>query len=254
MNTALLLSGGTGSRISTDIPKQYLALGGRMMVTYALEPLLTSPLIDRVTIVADQTWREAVLEDVRKAGMDTEKITGFADPGRNRQGSILNGLQLIISQINKQSDGGCSCGSDGADGIEDADTVLVHDGARPFLSVKMLHACYEALEGHDGVMPVLPMKDTVYLSRNGRGVDGLLDRGSIYAGQAPELFLLKKYYQANTALLPHKILEVNGSTEPAVMAGMDIVMIPGEERNFKITTGADLQKARELLQEKRSFI
>ncbi len=253
MNNALLLSGGTGSRISTDIPKQYLTVGGRMLVTYALEPLLTSPLIDRVAIVADQAWREAVLEDVRKAGMGTEKITGFADPGRNRQGSILNGLQLIISQINKQSDGGCSCGSDGADGIEDADTVLVHDGARPFLSVKMLHACYEALEGYDGVMPVLPMKDTVYLSRNGRGVDGLLDRGSIYAGQAPELFLLKKYYRANTALLPHKILEVNGSTEPAVMAGMDIAMIPGEERNFKITTGADLQKARELLLEKRSL-
>lgn len=248
MNTALLLSGGTGSRIPTDIPKQYLTVNGRMLAAYALEPLLSFPLIDNVFIVADRAWREAILENVRKAGLDVEKITGFADPGKTRQSSILNGLEHIISHKNKQSGGGCSGVFDYAD---DSDTVLIHDGARPFLSMEMIHACYEALKGHEGVMPVLPMKDTVYLSRNGRGVDGLLDRGCIYAGQAPELFLLKKYYRANLALLPHKILEVNGSTEPAVMAGMDIAMIPGEEGNFKITTEADLQRARELLQENR---
>ncbi len=61
MNTALLLSGGTGSRISTDIPKQYLRVNGRMLVTYALEPLLTFPLIHEVEIVAEEAWWEASL-------------------------------------------------------------------------------------------------------------------------------------------------------------------------------------------------
>ena len=51
-----------------------------------------------------------------------------------------------------------------------------------------------------------------------------------------------KYLEANESLLPDRILQINGSTEPAVMAGMDIAMIPGEEKNFKITTQADLER------------
>ena len=90
------------------------------------------------------------------------------------------------------------------------------------------------------------MKDTVYQSRDGKAISSLLDRNSIFAGQAPEVFLLGKYYEANRRLFPEKILEIKGSTEPAIMAGMDIVMIPGDEGNFKITTREDLERFRQL--------
>lgn len=233
MNTALLLSGGTGSRLSAEVPKQYLPIRGRMLITYALEPLLESPFIDEVEIVAEQKWRESILQDVRQAGLFTDKISGFVIPGANRQSSILNGLEDIIFRKNGKVE---------IEDAEDSDTVLIHDAARPLLGGTLIAECYAALDGHDGVMPVLPMKDTVYLSRDGRQVEGLFERSHIYGGQAPELFLLKKYYQANRALIPDRIMEIKGSTEPAVMAGMDIVMIPGEERNFKITTQADLQR------------
>lgn len=76
-----------------------------------------------------------------------------------------------------------------------------------------------------------------------------MDRKTIYAGQAPEVFLFGKYYDANKRLLPDKILKINGSTEPAVMAGMDIAMIPGDEGNFKITTRADLERFQKIMQE-----
>lgn len=123
--------------------------------------------------------------------------------------------------------------------------MLIHDAARPLLSGELITDCLQAAAGHDGVLPALPMKDTVYFSENGKKIASLLDRGRIFAGQAPELFLLGKYYEANRALLPERILQINGSTEPAVMAGMDIVMIPGDEGNFKITTKADLIRFQE---------
>jgi 2-C-methyl-D-erythritol 4-phosphate cytidylyltransferase len=91
-------------------------------------------------------------------------------------------------------------------------------------------------------MPALPMKDTVYQSIDGQRITGLLNRQEIYAGQAPELFLFKKYYEANLSLLPDRILQINGASEPAIMAGMDIVVIPGDERNIKITTAEDVRK------------
>lgn len=85
------------------------------------------------------------------------------------------------------------------------------------------------------------MKDTVYYSDDGMHVSGLLQRSNVLAGQAPEVFRYGKYLEANQALLPEKILQVNGSTEPAVLAGMDIVTIPGDEKNYKVTTQEDLK-------------
>ena len=86
------------------------------------------------------------------------------------------------------------------------------------------------------------MKDTVYASQDGRSIQALLNRNEIYAGQAPEVFCLGSYYEANISLLPDQILKINGSTEPAVLAGLDITMIPGDEKNFKITTKEDLAR------------
>lgn len=227
MNYAILLAGGIGSRITSEIPKQYVKAGSHMMITVALKVLLESDHIDGICIVADVDWREEIIKDVASAGLDTDMILSYADPGENRQLSILNGMNEIIRVKGEPSD---------------TDTVLIHDAARPFVSSRLLTSVYGSLDGHDGVMPVLPMKDTVYYSENGSKVSELLDRRKIFAGQAPELFLFGKYYEATNALLPEKILSVNGASEPAIIAGMDVVMIPGDEGNFKVTTNADLDR------------
>lgn len=233
MNYAILLSGGTGTRIESDKPKQYVRAGSYMMVTWALKALLECDAVDSVYIVAEHEWRELIEEDVDKAGLDTGKIGGYAIPGINRQTSILNGMQEIIRSIDEKVD---------ITAMDDGDTILIHDAARPFVTVKLLDECYGALQGHGGVMPVLPMKDTVYQSEDGLTVSELLDRKKIFAGQAPELFYLKPYYKANMALMPDMIHTINGASEPAIISGMDIVMIPGDEGNFKVTTIADLNR------------
>jgi len=91
------------------------------------------------------------------------------------------------------------------------------------------------------------MTDTVYYSADGKRVERLLERSCIFAGQAPEAYQFGKYLEANERLLPDQILSINGSTEPAIMAGMDVVMIPGEKKNFKITTQEDLVRYAEIL-------
>lgn len=129
----------------------------------------------------------------------------------------------------------------------ESDKIIIHDAARPLISAQIITDSLKALEGHDGVIPVLSIKDTVYRSEDGKEISALIDRSKIYAGQAPETFRLGKYYEANVKLLPDKIWSVNGSTEPAVLAGLDIVMIPGDEKNFKITTKEDLKRFCEVL-------
>lgn len=229
MNTAILLSGGIGARIQSNVPKQYIRINGKMIITYSLQTLTDSSDLDEIQIVAEDEWREPILADAEKYNIPTDKIKGFAKPGANRQASILSGMKDILRR-----------NSGNVDGMRD--NVLVHDAARPLLAQRQIHDCFVNLHGHDGVMPVLPMKDTVYLSSNGRTVSELVDRNSLFAGQAPELFNLRKYYQANVDLTQEQMALINGATEPAILAGMDIVMIPGDENNFKVTTQADLDR------------
>ena len=228
MNYALLLSGGIGTRIGTNMPKQYVKAGGHMMVSYALMPLLKCAYIDEVYIVSEHEWREIIVADTKEMGVDIDKIKGYALPGENRQSSILNGMEEIVSSRENE--------------LSYEDTIMIHDAARPFVTEDILNECYVSLNGHDGVMPVLPMKDTVYHSDDGRRISKLLDRQKIFAGQAPELFRMKKYYDANIDLVPYKINTVNGATEPAIMHRMDIAMITGDENNFKVTTREDLSE------------
>ncbi len=233
MNIAIILAGGTGSRIGGDIPKQFVELSGQMMIMHSMLPFAESEYVSNIQIVADEMYREriedAIYEDPES--LIAEKFLGFTNPGENRQLSIYNALK----DIEKTFGGDTSF----------VDAVIIHDAARPFVTLETVNACMLALDEHDGAMPVLPMKDTVYFSRNGQRVDELLNRNNIFAGQAPEAFWYKKYLKANEDLLPDKILHIKGSTEPAIMAGMDIAMIPGDQRNFKVTTIEDLESAKQ---------
>ena len=232
MNIALILSGGTGRRMGLDKPKQYIEVCDRPIISYCMETLSGHNGIDAIQIVAEEEWRELILGSMEQ--LVKTKFKGFSRPGDNRQLSILSGLEDIREYA------------------DDSSYVLIHDAARPMLAAHQISDCLDAVIGHDGVIPVLPMKDTVYSSEDGRTITSLLKRNQIFAGQAPEFFILGKYYEANTALLPDDILRINGSTEPAVMAGMDIAMIPGDEGNFKITTEADLERFREIVGERSS--
>ena len=229
MNIALVLSGGIGSRLPAGLPKQYIEIGGRMMVTWTLDVLYSHEKIDAVQIVAAGEWQGHILGEQDRLLPVSGKFRGFSLPGENRQLSILSGLRDIARYADED------------------DVVMVQDAVRPILGGDQISDYLASIRGHDGVMPVLPMKDTVYYSRDGKKVSRLLERSQIFAGQAPEFFRLGKYLRANEALLPERILSINGSTEPAVLAGMDIAMVPGDEANFKVTTRGDLERCREIL-------
>ncbi|MDE6960162.1 MAG: 2-C-methyl-D-erythritol 4-phosphate cytidylyltransferase [Lachnospiraceae bacterium] len=232
MKVALILSGGTGLRLGSDIPKQYIEVAGRPIISYCLETLSSHEEVEALQIVADPAWQDLIWNCLRQTD-SKKKFRGFSEPGENRQLSIFHGLQDIRTYA------------------EDSGYVFIHDAARPCLSPEQITDCLQGAEGHEGLMPVLPMKDTVYTSLDGgKSVAALLDRSTVYAGQAPEVFRIGRYYEANQKLFPDRIRQINGSTEPAVLDGMEIIMIPGDEGNFKITTKADLERFRQILTEK----
>lgn len=229
MNIALILSGGVGARLNADMPKQYIEIAGRPVIAYCMELFFSSREIDAVQIVAASDWYPMIRKWVQEYDL-SEKFRGFSSAGENRQLSILNGLEDIENYADKQ------------------DNIVVHDAARPLLTYRQLEQCIRAMEeGTDGVIPVLPVKDTVYLSADGKHITSLIDRSMVYAGQSPEVFVFGKYLAANRCLTSDEMQRIHGSSEPAVMAHMKMAMIDGDEDNFKITTKADMRRFCELV-------
>lgn len=234
MNIALILSGGTGARLGADIPKQYIECNGRNIISYCLETFEKCDVIDAIWVVAHEEWHDVITNcsnNVIGSEASQSKLRGFSEPGETRQLSIYNGLRDI------------------AEFAHEEDIIIIHDAARPLVSEKTIRELIEQARIHDGAIPVLPMKDTVYFSEDGERITDLLERKCIYAGQAPESFRFGEYFMANKTLLPDKIYRINGSTEPAILAGMDIAMITGDENNFKITTKQDLQRFERMIGE-----
>ena len=222
MNGAILLCGGIGTRVGGNTPKQYLIVAGKPIVSYSLRVLQSDRNIHFIVIVADSSWH-GFLNTI----IQTEKISkfiGFSLPGNSRQLSVYSGLRFI------------------AQTKPDTALVLIHDAARPNLSNDLIDKSFKAIDGFEGVLPALPVKDTVYVSHNGNTVDALLKRSEIFAGQAPELFVFKKYITVHSSSDLHDLEQINGSTEIALKHGLKVKLIAGDEANYKITTPVDLER------------
>lgn len=225
MNIALVLSGGTGTRLGKSIPKQYIEIQGKPIIQYCLDTIQKAALIDRIVIVASREWQDYLLKVIRMGAIS--KFCGFAEAGSSRQHSILNGLTVIGQML----------------GDKDAN-LLIHDAARPNLPEELIEECINGLKNADGVMPVLPVKDTIYLSENHEKICSLLNRDQLFAGQAPESFRYKKYREIHMGMTEADLENVRGSSEMAYKYGLDIQLVQGDEHNYKITTKADLDKFR----------
>lgn len=230
MTAAILLSGGTGTRAGLKIPKQYIEVNGRMILSYSLQTILSCERISRIQIVAAEQWRGRIRVEMSRLSDNGQTVEyAFSDPGETRQISAYHALLDLRAVLSRD------------------DYVLIHDAARPFMSEDLLNRTLSAAVGHDGAIPVLPVTDTMYRSRDGKTLNGCLPRGEIYAGQAPEAFRFGPYLEANEALLPDRIRGINGSTEPALMAGLDMAILPGEPGNFKVTIAEDMDRVRQII-------
>lgn len=221
MNIALILAGGTGTRLRRGIPKPFVSVRGRMVITHCLEAVSAHPRIDAIQIIADEDWRGRIHEEIPKAALG--KISGFSKPDSNRQRSIFNGLKMIMPSS------------------ERSDIILIHDATRPLVSKALISSLLKACEKHDGAIPVLPVEDTIYI-RNGGCVASYHESGTVYTEQTPEAYNLRKYYAALRKLPPEKLDLINDSVEPAILAGMDLAMVPGDEYNFKVVAPIDLER------------
>jgi 2-C-methyl-D-erythritol 4-phosphate cytidylyltransferase len=219
MKALIMLSGGVGSRLGCDIPKQYIEVGGKRIISYSLDTFMHRGDIDVFVTVVAEEWKTMVEQMFTSC---RGKVL-YAEPGETRQLSIYNALKVA------------------RDILSDDDVIIIHDAARPLVSNDIIDRCFDACLHHDGALPVIGVKDTLYMSQDGKAISSLLDRNTLYAGQAPESFVFGKYFAAHQSLSHEEVAAIKGSTEIAYKCGMNVTLVKGDEMNFKITTKDDLE-------------
>lgn len=228
---AVILAGGRGSRMHSDIQKQYMLLNDRPLIAYALEAFENSCADDLVLVTGagESDFVNAhILPDLKLT-----KLRGIVTGGKERYHSVYEGLKVL----------------------RDCDYVLIHDGARPLVTEDIiLRAARAAVQ--DGACVVgMPVKDTIKVS----GSDGFAvstpDRSSLWQIQTPQAFSYHLVRQAYDCMMEDPSLQ-KGITDDAMVVERfghaRVRLVQGSYENLKVTTPEDLILAETLLQRRHA--
>jgi 2-C-methyl-D-erythritol 4-phosphate cytidylyltransferase len=228
---AVVLGGGTGQRVGAALPKQLLRLRGRTLIEHCVAAFEQAPGVDEVLVVMAQGYIEQVTALLADGGY--RKITGVIPGGVARPDSTRAALAAIAS-----GDGGdpAGCG------------VLLHDAARPLVDQRIIADCVAALGTHDAAGVAVQASDTIVITADGV-MHSMPRRETLWRCQTPQCFRLPVIARA------HELAAADPDFAPTDDCGVvlrylpdvDVHVVPGSERNLKITYPQDLAIAEALL-------
>lgn len=227
---AVVLAGGRGSRMQSQIQKQYMTLGGRPLICYALMAFENS-CVDEIVLVTG-AGEEAYVRQEILSSMDLKKPVTVTAGGKERYHSVYEGLKVL----------------------KDCSYVLIHDGARPLVTEEIIERAVAGAREFSACVAAMPVKDTIRIVDEDGFAAGTPERSSLWQVQTPQAFSYKLVREAYDRLMEAEALQ-KGITDDAMVVercgGMRVKMIYGSYENLKVTTPEDLILAEALLSARR---
>lgn len=222
---AIVLAAGSGKRMNSKVHKQYLIIQDRPVLYYSLKAFEDSAVDEIVIVVGKGEEKFCRKEIVDKYGIS--KVKAIVEGGKERYHSVFEGL--------KQT--------------SDADYVLIHDGARPFVNQDIIRRCMQEVQKYQACVVGMPVKDTIKIADEGGYAKQTPDRKNVWMIQTPQTFSYALIYEAYEEMLK---TEDTAITDDAMVLerikGKKSKLIEGSYRNIKITTPEDLLIANVYLQ------
>ena len=225
---AIILSAGKGRRMKTDIPKQYLSVKGHPVIYYTLKSFQESN-VDEIILVTGKDELEEVKRDiVDKYGF--EKVKNIVSGGKERYDSVIQGLE----------------------NVEDEDIVLVHDGARPLITVIEINKIIEEVKISGACIAAVPAKDTIkYVNENGE-VEDTPDRAKMWLVQTPQGFYAKILKNAYGEMKRHDDETItDDSMVVEKYTDKRVKVVKTSYDNIKVTTPEDIVYMETVLQNRK---
>ena len=222
---AIVLAAGSGKRMNSQVHKQYLIIQDRPVLYYSLKAFEDSAVDEIVLVVGKGEEKFCRKEIVDKYGIS--KVKAIVEGGKERYHSVFEGL--------KQT--------------SDADYVLIHDGARPFVNQDIIRRCMQEVQKYQACVVGMPVKDTIKIADEEGYAKQTPDRKNVWLIQTPQTFSYALIYEAYEEMLK---TEDTAITDDAMVLerikGKKSKLIEGSYRNIKITTPEDLLIANVYLQ------
>lgn len=226
---ALIIAGGVGARMKTDIPKQFLSVFDRPVLSYTMEAFQKDNNVDGIAVVCVDGWDHLLDAIAKQYGIT--KYMGSCLGGATGQQSIYNGLLFLKERI-------------GAD-----DIVLIHDAIRPLVSEAIIDDCIDKIKEFGNAVSVIPCNEVILKNADGRTdlSDGTILRSTLRRTQTPQGARL------NTLLEMHEKAIKEGKSYIATAdlllgSGYEVHYSLGSEKNVKLTTQDDLDIMKALLE------
>lgn len=225
MNIAVILAGGSGSRMGLDIPKQFYSIQGKPILIYTLEGFQQHPQIDAIEVVCIDGWHNAVGSFAKQYGID--KLKWIVSGGDTCQESIRNGVYHL----------------EGKAGAED--TIIIHDGIRPLVEPSVLTDVISKCKQYGNAVTSLPYYEQIFLANEDDATTSTqyIPREKLRRVSTPQAYqfalLNQKYHEAF-----EKQIGIHGSSYANTMMvelGVTLHFAAGSEKNIKLTTREDLE-------------
>jgi 2-C-methyl-D-erythritol 4-phosphate cytidylyltransferase len=233
---AVVLGGGMGQRLGAGMPKQLLRLGGQTLIERCVAAFEAAPGVDEILVVMARGYTA----EVRELLTGYQKVTAVIEGGATRPESTRAALAAI-------AEGGAGWAGGAGGGGADCG-VLLHDAARPLLDQKIIADCVAVLEVHDAAGVAVPASDTMVITENGV-MHSVPPRERLFRCQTPQCFRLSVIVRA------HELAAADPEFAPTddcgvvlrYLPGTAVHIVPGSERNMKVTYPNDLAIAEALL-------
>lgn len=222
MVSAIILAGGKGKRMGCDISKQFIEIEGKPILYYTLKRFISSKAIDNIILVLPKDEIEYCMKNVlNKYDLKVNKIV---EGGKERQDSVYNGLKEVI----------------------DSDIVLIHDGARPFATERIIEEGITFAKEYGAAAPGVTPKDTIkVIDKNGFSKE-TPNRNTLVSIQTPQVFRTSIIIDAHKKVRDSKLI-VTDDTMVVEMNNNRVYIYEGDYENIKITTKEDLILAQKLV-------
>jgi 2-C-methyl-D-erythritol 4-phosphate cytidylyltransferase/2-C-methyl-D-erythritol 2,4-cyclodiphosphate synthase len=230
MKTAVIIvAAGSGLRAGGELPKQYQNIGGKPVLARTVAAFQEHPAVGLIQVVIgpghDTLYQQA---------LGNFDLPGPVTGGATRQASVRAGLEAVASY--------------------NPDYVLIHDAARPFVAHDTISHVVAYLDRHDGVIPGLPVADTLKLA-HGCIINKTVDRSGLWVAQTPQGFHFAAIRKAHQKAAQDDSATFTDDASIAEWAGLEVAIIPGTVENRKLTTTDDIHQAqRQLAMEKHGFL
>lgn len=232
---ALIFAGGSGARMGSDLPKQFLEVDNKAIIIHTIEKFENNPNIEGIIIVCKEDYISYCKELIKK--FNFKKVFDVIEGGKTGQESIFNGLNYLYKNKSKEA------------------IVLIHDGVRPVIDDDLINSCIECTNKNGNAISASKAIETIIkIDTSSNQILETVDRNSCRYAKAPQSFYLKDIYKAHLKAIEEKKDNIIDSATMMSIYGHKLYTVETKAENIKITTPNDYYMFKALYESKKESL